>query len=160
MAQIINKRSPEIIASRRALGINFLTVREKEIYFPKQVVHFLGIEKGKYIHFINDKDYWGFFVNTDPDGFEITFDKGFKICNRTLAAMFAKSIGKKGRFYILDTNTRQAGHKVYEVYTQETVEVVIDRQKRIAEQKRHVLAITPKRSAKIYNENNPKIRLK
>lgn len=153
MASIINKRTPEIMASRRPLGINFVTITEKGFYFPKQTAFSVGITDYKYVHFINDGDYWAFIVNDDADGFAVTSNNGYMVCNRTLPKMFIRSIKKKlrDRFYIVPTNSEQNGCRVWEIYTKDTVEVVVEKQKRIAEQKSYVLSLTPQKVKKQKN---------
>lgn len=143
MATIINKRTPEIIASRRPAGINFVTVIETGFYFPIQTAFWLGLEKGKYMHFINDGAYWAFYVNNDTDGFDVVPDKGYKVNNRTVAGLFLKSTKKKlkNRFYIIPTNSEHNGSKVYEIYTAEPVHVIIEKQKRIMAQRSYVLSL-------------------
>lgn len=153
MATIINKRTPEIIASRRALGINFISIRDKEIYFPKQTAALIGLTGSDYVHFINDGSYWAFYINKDVDGFQVSNDKGYKICNRTLVRIFTRSTKKKlgDRFYIVPTNALHNGHKIWEIYTADTIDVVVEKQKRIAEQKKYVLSLTPQKVKRLKN---------
>ena len=124
---IVNKTHPEIIASRRAKGIIYLTIRPKEIYFPKQVCSWLGIEKGKYIHFINDGSSWSFFINDDPDGFEVTFDKGFKIASSALAGMFKRSTKRTWGDRMLVTKTKSIvkDSNIYEIITNKTYDQIL-----------------------------------
>lgn len=147
MASIINKRTPEIMASRRPKGINFVTVTDKGLYFPKQTAFLVGLKEGQHVHFINDGDYWAFFINADTDGFAVTNNNGYMVCNRTLPKMFVRSIKKKmrDRFYVVPTNSEKDGCRIWEIYTKDTVEVVIEKQKRIAEQKNYVLSLTPQK---------------
>ena len=127
---IVNKTHPEIIASRRAKGVTYLTMVEKCIYFPKQVCYFLGITKEKFIHFINDGASWSLVVNDDSDGFPLTYDKGFKISSRALAGMMQRSTGKPygSRFYIRKTTGKLQNAIVYELLTDS--EVVIPKNKK------------------------------
>ncbi|HUR65449.1 MAG TPA: hypothetical protein VMZ03_03795 [Chitinophagaceae bacterium] len=127
---IVNKTHPEIIASRRAKGITYLTLMEKYIYFPKQVCHFLGISKEKFIHFDNDGASWSMFINNDPDGFTVTYDKGFKIASRALAAMIQRSTGREfgSRFYVKKTSSKKGEAIVYEIMTK--AEVIIPKNKK------------------------------
>lgn len=90
---IINRRNPEILASYKGKGLLYLTLRTKDVYFPKQVCHALKLNKGDLIHFWNEGDQWCFYKNNnDKDGFPLTYDKGYKISNRALARMMIKSL--------------------------------------------------------------------
>lgn len=134
------------MASRRALGISFVTITEAGMYFPKQTAFIAGIKEGRYVHFINDGDYWAFFVNDDLDGFPVTNTKGYLICNRTLSRLFLRSVKKKlrDRFYVVPTNAEHHGNKVWEIYTKDSVDMVVEKQKRVLAQRKYVLALTKK----------------
>lgn len=143
MAQIINKRTAEIIANRRPTGLMFVSVNEKGFYFPKSVSHAVGAHSGLYVHFINDVDYWAFYINDDKDGFKLVQDKGaYRVDDRALIKMFFRGIKKdckKSRFFVVESKSAQAGVKIYEIYTKETVDVVVDKEKRLREIRRSVL---------------------
>ena len=147
MARIINKNTPEITASRRALGVTLVTIVPKHFYFPKQTAFLAGIDSNKFIHFINDGKYWAFIVNDDPDGFPVNANKGYLVQNRSLVGMFYRSTGRKGkcRFYIHKTKALHNGCPVYEI-SQETVEEAVAKQKALQARKNYVLNLPSPKS--------------
>lgn len=54
MAQIINRKTPEIISNGRGIGGDYVTVMERGFFFSKGVSRRVGIYSGKFIHFVND----------------------------------------------------------------------------------------------------------
>lgn len=74
MMEIINKRHEDLRLSRRTTSMPYMRIANaKEIMFSVYATRWLGLEKGLYVHFINDDNDWFFFVNDDADGFEIQF---------------------------------------------------------------------------------------
>lgn len=151
MAKIINKRTPEIMANRRPTGLDYVSIKERHLYFPKQVAFKAGMNIYKYLHLINDGDYWAFFINDDKDGFQLKQDKpgSYKINDRALVRMFLKSTGKKlnDRLFITQSTSEHNGCKLWEIYTKETVDFIINKQKDIKMQRKKVLLTVMKKTA-------------
>jgi len=142
MAQIINKKSKEIIHSIRAQGYSFVSLKQKGLFFSKPASMLCGFSEGKFIHFVNDSNYWAFYVNDDSDGFTLTPDddgeSGFIVYGTQLSRLFKQSVGAKlgERFFINETKSLQNDSKVFEIQTISTVEVILDKVTRMNEQRK------------------------
>lgn len=128
MAQIINRTNPEILANRRFIGLEFISISEKGMYFPKNTSFTVGISTDQYIHFINDGEFWSFYVNQNKDGFPFSKDKAgaYKIADRALARMFIRSTKRQpsDRMLIKATKAKHGASTIYEIYTQHTLDEV------------------------------------
>lgn len=90
---------------------------EDYIYFNKSAVDELGLQAGKFLHFVNDGTLWYFHINEDPDGFcLVRHDKrhpGLQLSSRGLIKMMCKSMNvKKGYSFTLEkilTHTENGG---------------------------------------------------
>jgi hypothetical protein len=162
MAQIINKKSEIIIASVRAKGFAFISVKEKGLHFTKQTALLCGMKAGKFVHFINDSNYWAFYVNEDPDGFTISADHtngGYVLYSRQLARLFRSTVGgnNNNRYFVDKTKALHNDHTVYEILTSATMETIIDKRKRMDDQKKlekkYVLNLTLKRKTVPHAKN-------
>lgn len=152
MAQIINKKNPLIITSTRTRGYCSVTIKEKGIYITKQVALLCGLKVDQFVHFINDSNYWAFYVNEDPDGFAVSRDHangGFVLYNRQLSKMFRTSTRAaiNDRFLIISSNARHNGSTLYEIITSASVDVVINRRKRMMEQRQILREYMDKQNA-------------
>jgi hypothetical protein len=141
MAQIINKKSDIIIASVRAKGFAFISIKEKGLHFTKQTALLCSLKQNKHVHFINDGNYWAFYVNDDPDGFRISPDHangGFVLYSRELARMFRATVGgnNNNRYFVNRTKALHDDHSVFEILTTATMETIIDKRKRMDDQKK------------------------
>lgn len=141
MAKVINTKSPEIIAGVRAKGFCFVSLKAKGLHITKQVALMCGLSKDKYVHFLNDSNYWAFYVNDDPDGFRVCTDHsngGFILYSRELSRMFIRSTGAKycNRFFISEVPAQHNGNQLFEILTTATVEVIIDKRKRMDQQRK------------------------
>jgi hypothetical protein len=142
MAKILNRSSPEIMARQYSFGVPYVSVSDRGIIFSKALVYEAGIKQGRYVHFINEDDYWAFFINDHPDGFLISNNNSTLRCTtRVISDMFIKSTGRRigEKFFTIKSTASQAGSPVYEIYTRESTIQVIDRQKRVKEQRKEVL---------------------
>lgn len=141
MAQIINRKSPKIIDSIRARGYSFISVKKKGLFFSKPAAQMCGVSSDKFIHFINDFNYWAFYINDNPDGFVLTFDhdgrSGFIVYSTQLSRLFIKSTGKKlnERFFINDTKSEHNGNPLWEIQTLSSIDVIVDRIQKMNDQK-------------------------
>jgi hypothetical protein len=146
MARIINRTTPEIIANNRHSGLDFITIKERGFYFPKNISFELKVSASRFIHFINDDDYWCFYVNDDKDGFKFSLDKGgsYMINDRALSRMFIKSTNMKNgdRLLVKSTKTKNNGATVYEIHTKETIDVYITKKETVRKRKEHTLWAT------------------
>lgn len=120
MAQIINRKTPEIVARGRGYGVDYITVMERGIFFPKGVAARVGISLNKYIQFINDGSFWCFFINNDPDGFKFASagrKGGYVINSEALSKMFLRSTGKEmnDKLLISPTPSRRESNVIYEI---------------------------------------------
>ena len=141
MAKIINTKSPEIIAGVRAKGFCFISVKEKGLHITKQVALMCGLKADKFVHFLNDSNYWAFYVNDDPDGFRVCADHangGFVLYSRELSRMFKRSTGARvnNRFFINKVPAKHNDNQLFEILTSATIEVIIDKRKRMDAQKK------------------------
>lgn len=149
MAKLLNRATPEVIASRNSEGHPFVTVSERGFTFSIQLVIAAGITTESFIHFINDEDYWAFVVNDQPDGFQIMKDNNtIRLASRYLAKAFIKSTGRLNgeRFFATKSKAEHNGCPLFEIYTRESVVEVIDREKKIKQQRKDILLTAWKRN--------------
>ena len=145
MAQIINRKTPQIIANNRHSGLDFITITDKGFYFPKAVCFSLGISLGKYVHFVNDGDYWAFYINKDNDGFPFNMEKKgvYRLNDRALSRMFLQSTKRKAtdRLLIKITKSRNDGQPIYEIHTKETIDEIITKEIEAKKKKEYTLKL-------------------
>jgi hypothetical protein len=125
MARIINRISPEILIEAKA-NVRVVTIGKRHIFFNKTLSVAAKMNSDKYVHFINDGDYWAFYLDADPDGFKLTRDKYgcYRINNLALVEMFKKTIGRNvgDRLAVRPSKSEKQGSIVYEIYTKATLE--------------------------------------
>ena len=120
MAQIINRKTPEIVKNGRGIGGDYVTVMRRGFFFSKGVSARIGISRNKFVHFINDESFWSFYINNDPDGFPVMSggrSGDFVINSEPLTKMFLKSTGGQvnEKFIITPTPARNNSSIVYQI---------------------------------------------
>jgi hypothetical protein len=125
--EIINKKH-DLITSRIKTNVqSFIKISsKKEIRFSITAIRELGLSEGLFIHFINDGDGWSFYVNTDPDGFELKYGRSpnaLSIFNMALIILFCKRTFSdipcayplypskrrhEGKYVIIDIDTKRS----------------------------------------------------
>lgn len=148
---IVNRTTEDMLGEQNSRGIELVHVNHRQFYFTKTAARTLDVKEGSFMHFDNDGKSWGFFINDDPGGFPLVFDKskakygGFIVNSRGLCRLFLKSTGKptNSRFHIVKTNAELNGCAFYEIVTEKTADEILkirsDRKKVID----HVLTIKP-----------------
>jgi len=127
MARVINRTTPEIVVNNRHSGLDFISIDEKGFYFPKQISFSIKAATNKYIHFINDDDYWAFYVNEDKDGFPFSMDKqSYRVNDRALSRLFLRTTNREcgDRLLVKYTKAKHNGGYLYEIHTKESVEQI------------------------------------
>jgi hypothetical protein len=94
MIEVINKNHEAITTRRKTKIKSFIKFHnDKEIIFSQTAIRELGLAAGMYVHFVNEDSDWLFYVNDDPDGFEIKKARGnssgrLSIYNMSLIILF------------------------------------------------------------------------
>lgn len=121
---LINRNHPKIIQTASGRNERFVHVSNRRFLFTKAASSELGLEVGKYIHFINDGKEWMFFQNDDPDGFTVVAQgrhhSGVQIISSALCAMFNKSLNKieTKRYMVVPISRKsESGERMFEILT-------------------------------------------
>jgi hypothetical protein len=152
MAQIINRKNPKIINSVRAKGFAFVSVKPRFLFLSKPAALLCNAHHEKFIHFINDSNYWAFYINSDSDGFPLTADHnkngGYLIYNAELVRLFRNSVGavNNDRFFVTESNTKQGDNKIFEIQTIHPVAIIMDKVKRMDSERKYVLSLIHKKA--------------
>lgn len=120
---IINRTSKEIVALTRFRLKAYVNVEHKRFYFPMIAEKLCEFKLGEFVHFINDGSEWSFYINDDPDGFELTpiskTRPGALICSIALVRLFRNSTGflQVTGFEIEKTNNFHDKCRVFKINT-------------------------------------------
>lgn len=71
--EIIDKKHDAITVNKTVNQSSFIKFHtDKEIFFTGMAAKKYGLKSGLYVHFVNDDDQWLFYVDDNPDGFELS----------------------------------------------------------------------------------------
>jgi len=131
MARIINRTSPELVMEAKG-NIRFVTIFGKCLFFNKYLSMAAGLSVKKYAHFINEGDFWAFFVDENNDGFQFHVDRtgAYRINSSGLLEMIKRSIKKNNgdRLLVRLSGAEHNGNKVFELHTKETLDEYTQRE--------------------------------
>lgn len=129
--KILKKNSPEVEAmrSRQKKVLETITIYDnRRIFFSKAFVLNNGIKAGQYVHFINDKDDWRFYICDEKDGWLLVKQKRDKwnvqIQDSGIVRLMQKSlelVNSKFTFPVVKTFTTQNEHPVFWVQTKKRI---------------------------------------
>lgn len=128
---LINRQSEIIKIFRHGkIGAHHIRIKKSQIYFSSTFCKTHGFDKGGYVHFLNDRARWNFFINSNPDGFKLMQspkkDGAMVINNRVICSMILKSLNtaKWYSYYVQGTETEMEKAQVFEVLTAKPIELM------------------------------------
>lgn len=152
MARIINRKSSSIIRPG-ADEYAFVSPRPRFLFFSKAAARLCGLTHDKFIHFINDQNYWAFYLNDNIDGFELkpcSKNSGaFYVYSSGLAEIFTETVECEygERFFIDKTSGFVSEDPIFEIQTHSSVSVMVDKVVKMNAQKdiekKYVLNLLP-----------------
>lgn len=124
--ELINKLHPKI-AEYGSKGQKFIRITKAEFFFSKAAVNYIGLEKGKYLHFLIDNTLWHFYQSDISTGFKLSIknkDGNLHIRSEALSQLFLEKIKYEKlplKFDIIKILGEYAGQKLFKIQTQKTL---------------------------------------
>ncbi len=122
--RLINRLSGEVVGlNRNKSAVYIISVKDYSVYFSKAFCLTFGLKAKQFVQFINDEKDWQFFVNDDPDGFELSKaareSGALEIHNSGLCHLMKKTIGinEATMFKVVGTQREQKGAKIFMIIT-------------------------------------------